>query len=184
LAKVFHRARRFWRAVKIKAKPFGIRFCCHAYVCGVSPLIDCDESHWFSIFSSEIIGSLELLRSLESFSWVIREELIWYLGFKSKFCRILHILDSLPNEPLAMQAGKQLQNILLQYFEDVTFQDRRITVHAAQVIPLISLLFFNLFNAIQVPLQPNTKDCGCFMIYFAKKFFENPDITMAIMKVV
>lgn len=83
-----------------------------------------------------------------------------------------------------MQAGKQLQNILLQYFEDVTFQDRRITVHAAQVIPLISLLFFNLFNAIQVPLQPNTKDCGCFMIYFAKKFFENPDITMAIMKVV
>ena len=83
-----------------------------------------------------------------------------------------------------MQEGKQLQNILLQYFEDVAFQDGRITVHAAQVISLISLLFINLFNAIQVPHQPNTKDCGCFMIYFAKKFFQEPDITMAIIKVV
>jgi Ulp1 family protease len=35
----------------------------------------------------------------------------------------------------------------------------------------------------QVPRQQNTKDCACFMIYFAKKFFNNPEATMALIKV-
>jgi Ulp1 family protease len=36
----------------------------------------------------------------------------------------------------------------------------------------------------QVPLQSNSNDCGCFAIYFAKKFFSNPDSTIALIKVV
>ena len=36
----------------------------------------------------------------------------------------------------------------------------------------------------QVPFQTNGKDCGCFLIYFARKFLSDPDATMAIIKVV
>jgi Ulp1 family protease len=35
----------------------------------------------------------------------------------------------------------------------------------------------------QVPLQSNTVDCACFAIYFAKKFFQNPDSAFALIKV-
>ena len=30
----------------------------------------------------------------------------------------------------------------------------------------------------------NSKDCVCFLIYFARKFLSDPDVTMAIIKVV
>ena len=36
----------------------------------------------------------------------------------------------------------------------------------------------------QVPFQTNGKDCGCFLIYFARKFLSDPDATIAIIKVV
>jgi len=34
-----------------------------------------------------------------------------------------------------------------------------------------------------VPLQTNSNDCGCFLIYFAKKFFSNPEATMTLIRV-
>jgi Ulp1 family protease len=37
---------------------------------------------------------------------------------------------------------------------------------------------------VKVPEQPNGKDCGCFTIFFAKKFLSDPNTTMAIVKVV
>ena len=38
-------------------------------------------------------------------------------------------------------------------------------------------------SSLYVPQQPNTKDCACFAIYFAKKFFYNPTVTMHLIEV-
>jgi hypothetical protein len=99
---------------------------------------------------AEIIGSLELLRSLFSFLREIRKEAILYHGSESKSYRVFHILDSLPTDSLAMQEqeANQLQNILLEYFDDVAFQESRIAMNAAKVICLISSLFINLFSIL------------------------------------
>jgi len=35
-----------------------------------------------------------------------------------------------------------------------------------------------------VPLQQNSKDCGCYVIYFAKKFLSDPESTFSLIKVV
>ena len=32
-------------------------------------------------------------------------------------------------------------------------------------------------------MQPNSKDCGCFVVYFGKKFFNDPMGTVAVIKV-
>jgi Ulp1 family protease len=34
-----------------------------------------------------------------------------------------------------------------------------------------------------VPHQDNSKDCGCFTVYFARKFLQDPVATLGIIKV-
>ena len=36
----------------------------------------------------------------------------------------------------------------------------------------------------QVPIQSNLKDCGCFTIFFGKKFLLDPESTMGLIKVI
>jgi Ulp1 family protease len=40
------------------------------------------------------------------------------------------------------------------------------------------------YEVCQVPHQQNTHDCGCFTIYFARRFFQDPISTLEIIKVV
>jgi len=35
-----------------------------------------------------------------------------------------------------------------------------------------------------VPRQNNSSDCGCFAVFFGKKFFNDPEATMALVRVV
>jgi len=51
---------------------------------------------------------------------------------------VFHILDSLSNSYLGKKEAKQLQNILLQHFPDVNYEEGRI----AASIPQVILLFF------------------------------------------
>lgn len=85
----------------------------------------------------------------------------------SEHPRVFYILDSLPEHLSAMDEGEKLQNILLKHFEGSIFEDGRITTHH-----------------VPVPHQPNLIDCGCFTIYFAKKFLADPLATMSIIKVI
>ena len=50
----------------------------------------------------------------------------------------------------------------------------------------VLLIKFQFFIHLmkQVPLQENSKDCGCFAIYFAKKFLLGPDSTIDLIKVI
>ena len=95
---------------------------------------------------------------------------------------VLYILDSFRIDSLANEEGRQLQTILLQHFEGESFKEGRISTNVAKVI-----LFFLSNNHylidFQVPIQHNTKDCGCFLIYFARKFFQNPGTTLELIKV-
>lgn len=72
--------------------------------------------------------------------------------------------------------------ILLNHYEDETFKDGRIATNVAKVIHISFYLPF-IDRITQVPYQPNGKDCGCFVIYFGKRFLQNPDGTMAVIKV-
>ena len=45
-------------------------------------------------------------------------------------------------------------------------------------------IHLSIHRITQVPRQTNTKDCGCFMTYFAKNFFSDPEATMTLIKVV
>jgi hypothetical protein len=49
---------------------------------------------------------------------------------------------------------------------------------------LIFIYLFFIHVPKQVPIQANLKDCGCFTVYFAKKFFLSPDSTVALIKVI
>ena len=85
-----------------------------------------------------------------------------------------------------MKEAKQLQIILLKNFEEVAFKEGRITTNIPSVITLVSLYTHSwlIHLMTQVPQQWNSKDCGCFMIYFAKKFLSHPDAVIALIKVV
>lgn len=103
----------------------------------------------------------------------------------SECLRVFYILDSLPNDSLAMVEGKMLQNIMLQHFEGSVFEDGRIATNYIPVRLKISFESAKPFNLVtQVPHQPNADDCGCFAIYFAKKFLADPLATMSIIKVI
>ena len=75
---------------------------------------------------------------------------------------------------------------MLRLFENEPFRKGWIAQNMAQVFLFFfqNILIYQESNVmIQVPLQPNSKDCGCFAVYFAKKFFENPDSTLTLIKV-
>lgn len=101
----------------------------------------------------------------------------------SETLRVFHILDSLPEDSLAVKEAKQLQIILLKHYQGATFKEGRITTNIAQVISFI-LHHLLIYSLAQVPHQLNNKDCGCFTIYFAKKFLTHPDATIALLKVI
>jgi hypothetical protein len=71
-------------------------------------------------------------------------------------------------------------------FDSETFKDGRIATNTSQV-NIIGCFFFLpyllSYPINQVPLQPNSKDCACFVIYFAQKFFNNPKATLLIINV-
>ena len=110
------------------------------------------------------------------------------LSILTSFLSILHILDSLPTSSLGMKEGKQLQHIFLKHFEETPFKEGRISTNVPQVnrhlqscsLQSCSLLIYPL---LQVPRQPNEKDCACFTIYFAKKFLQDPESTLTLVKV-
>lgn len=108
---------------------------------------------------------------------------------KYKCSSIFHILDSLydvsSNSPPGREADK-LQKILLRYFEDEVFVDGRIAMNSALVNYLILYIYSHLLiihPSTQVPVQANSKDCGCFTIFYAQKFFKDPEATMSLIKV-
>lgn len=73
--------------------------------------------------------------------------------------------------------------ILLKHFDEVKYKEDRITCNLAKVIH-VAFIYHSLIDEMsQVPQQQNGKDCGCFLIYFAKMFFSNPHSTMALIKV-
>src|SRR5277367_1011024 len=94
-----------------------------------------------------------------------------------------HILDLLAGQTAGHREATCLQNILLKHFEGAVFKQGRIKTNVAQVNPSLSTLFFIHSLNIQVPKQPNANDCGCFLIYFTKRFFSNPQETLTIIKV-
>jgi len=51
-----------------------------------------------------------------------------------KHVRVFHILDSLPNGFQGKREAERLQKILLKHFEDVSFEEDRITTNFAEVI--------------------------------------------------
>jgi hypothetical protein len=132
---------------------------------------------------SEIIGSLESLRTRLGFWRAKREEFTQHGSDHTKCVSVFHILDSLQDDIVAIGAGNKLQNILLKHFEDQAFLEGRITINMAQAIFFLQYLtFFN--QMMQVPLQTNSNDCACFTIYFGKKFFLDPDSTLDLLKVI
>ena len=46
---------------------------------------------------------------------------------------LFHILDSLPTQSLATNEAMQLQNILIQHFEDTSFQAGQVVTKFPQV---------------------------------------------------
>ena len=97
--------------------------------------------------------------------------------------RVLHILDSLPTSSPATIEAQQLQAIFLKHFENAVFQEGRVATNVAQVFHLGSFINFDWSSYTQVPHQGNGKDCGCFAIYFARKFLQDPVTTLRIIKV-
>lgn len=66
-----------------------------------------------------------------------------------------HILDSLASDP-PKREEKQLQMILLQYFKDESFEEGRIAVNVAKVIPLknFKICWFNQLLRCLVKTTP------------------------------
>ena len=52
-----------------------------------------------------------------------------------KNIRVIHILDSLKYNCFGAVEAKQLQMILLQHFEDETFQQGQVKANVSQVFP-------------------------------------------------
>jgi hypothetical protein len=97
---------------------------------------------------------------------------------------MFHILDSLPNNSSAATEGKRLQKILLKHVQGKKYLEGRIPTNLAQAICHLYVYQFFIHLMKQVPLQGNTKDCGCFAIHFARTFFLSPDSAIAMMKVI
>lgn len=85
------------------------------------------------------------------------------------------------NSPLKREARK-LQFILLKHFDGLNFKEDHIVANSVKVISYHNYLSL-IDGSTKVPWQPNSNDCGCFLIYFAKKFFSDPLSTMAVIKV-
>lgn len=92
--------------------------------------------------SLEIIGDLELLRSLDNLSREIREDLIRNPVFDTKRLRKLHILDSLRTNSIPSKEAQQIQSILLKHFEGVAYEGH-LACNLAEVIYFVFFLFFN-----------------------------------------
>jgi hypothetical protein len=92
-------------------------------------------------------------------------------------------LDSIQNHSSGKTEGERIQRLLLKHHNGKTFREDRVSVNLAKASSQFMYLFF-IHEMKQVPLQANSKDCGCFTIYFAKKFFSSPDSTMALIKVI
>lgn len=71
----------------------------------------------------------------------------------------------------------------MKYFQNATFDPRRISTNVAQVVLIYIPSLFLVNMKSQVPLQTNLRDCGCFLIYFARKFISRPKDVLEIIKV-
>ena len=63
-----------------------------------------------------------------------------------KFYSVFHILDSLSETFLGRREAKQLQKILLQNFDNLNFEEGRISASVPLVIPLFLLESGDLLN--------------------------------------
>jgi hypothetical protein len=95
---------------------------------------------------------------------------------------VFHILDSLPTNTPTKKEARRLQIIFLKHFDGRKFEEGHIVTNAAMVISY-HICHSLIDDIIKVPWQPNSYDCGCFLIYFAKKFYSDPLSTMAVIKV-
>jgi hypothetical protein len=98
---------------------------------------------------------------------------------------VLHILDSLRKNSEAKFESDQLEKILLRYFKGKKILGGRVPARVPQVVDFFSVFLFHssIHPVLQVPQQPNSKDCACYTIYFAKTFFNNPAAAMNLIKV-
>lgn len=100
---------------------------------------------------------------------------------------VFHILDSLSTSNSALSEVEQLQRIFLKYFDKESFKKGRIAVNVAQVLTPSFILLQHLLNhpdpIMQVPTQPNSYDCGCYTIFFARNFIARPDAILKLIKV-
>jgi hypothetical protein len=88
-----------------------------------------------------IIGDSESLRNRDSFSKGAGEEVVAIpLTFLISFSTF-HILDSLRVTFPARKELKQLQNILLEHFEEESFLDGRISVSVPEVAHLVPAFY-------------------------------------------
>jgi hypothetical protein len=62
------------------------------------------------------------------------------------FYSVFHILDSLSETFQGKREARQLQNILLQNFDDLNFEEGRIAINVPLVIPHFMLEVSNLLN--------------------------------------
>ena len=130
-----------------------------------------------------IIGGWELLRSLvNSFREIHKEPIRTSTSHNKSISGVF--MFSIPFSIVSLGKGKQGSS--------KTFFWNILRTKLTSRAKLLSILprWFTLFNlklpihsVIQVPQQLNFKDCGCFTIYFAKKFFNDPESTMALVKV-
>jgi hypothetical protein len=108
---------------------------------------------------------------------------------KYKCSSVFHILDSLYDISSNSQPGRgaeKLQKIPLRYFEDEIFVEGCVATNSALVNSLNLYICSHLLithPSTQVPVQANSKDCGCFTIYYAQKIFKDPEATMSLIKV-
>ena len=141
---------------------------------------------WFIVFNSNNHWRLGIIEKpaefMEGNTWVTPSKLWWqYLTSKKAYFTFWIRFEMDPRRPK-----------MLSCFRPYFWNTLKANPLWRAALPSMSLRhdFSYLFNwssfinhIKQVPLQGNSKDCACFTIYFGKKFFLNPDSTMALVKV-
>jgi hypothetical protein len=83
----------------------------------------------------------------------------------------------------ASEETARLQKIFEQHYDGKPFKQGWLMSNVPKVSTMFPSLLLSIHPRRQVPLQSNSNDCGCFTMYFGKKFFQSPDSTLASLKV-